>query len=279
MLNQEFKEFCNRSDFENVKLLPKILESTIDSLSKIIIKKDFSITLHPFFKKTLNENPKLAEKLFWKDIDERINFISTLMCLKSESLLDGLTYSFNSKNFLLSIVIARSLFENAAVFYQYQWKIINTYKDWQQDPKKYLGPDFKNKDVISKEMEDFLILFSHGTRDETLLGINKDWKQKNILNYFDYWSKNKDFGSVRRTYEFLSDFCHPNALSNMIFQVLAMEDDKFLHTRFDKNQKDSVLLFMGELADSIEKSCLVMLNGINELQKINFSGILEEHSN
>tara|TARA_Y100000310_G_scaffold31345_1_gene29725 strand:+ start:231 stop:1076 length:846 start_codon:yes stop_codon:yes gene_type:complete len=281
MFNEAFLEYCRNHNDSSIKNLTSVIETTLKYLENKDYKSNFKISHHNFFEKLMMEDTKKAEQLFWTEIDERTQFVRSLIIIKFSLLIKQLIPAFNSMNFYAAVILTRSMFENAAVFYKYQWTLLINYSKWNKEGLGNL-PDSIEGIRISKDLENFLIKFSHGTRNKSLIKIGKElhgkkaenWYNDNILDYFDFWAANKDFSLVRDDYDYISDICHPSALSNMMFQINGKEEDNFLYTKFDKDVSKSLLEFMPVIASAIIQSCAVVNNGVEQLEKINFSSLL-----
>lgn len=128
MLDKNFRELCSASDSKEIKKLPEKIEKTIKFL-ELIPKVDFSIYDIEEFKKLMEKDPYQGMLLYWKEIDNRIEFLWKTMAYKSLSLLRGITDLINKNNLLPAIILTRSLFENAAVLHYYLWRIIPTFNE------------------------------------------------------------------------------------------------------------------------------------------------------
>jgi len=184
MFDEKFLKICSQHPDDNVKTLPENIIKTINFLEKIPKNVQFTITSLSLFKEMLKKDLHTGMFLYWKEIDNRIKFLWMTMAYKTLSLLKGIVELINQKNFLPALILTRSLLENASVFHYYLWKIIPIYNKIIKDPmfRKIAKKEIQGI-YISTELEDLLILYSHGTNLRELINLNKKWKQKHRRIY------------------------------------------------------------------------------------------------
>jgi len=137
---------------------------------------------------------------------------------KGTKICEGLIDAYNNQNYLVWIILTRSLVEYSAVFYYYHNKV----KQLQLD-----GPHFKGSQL--ETFENLMLQYARGTRfnwDELLRG-DMDSLAKtfdsvidapnavNVLTAIKHLAK-KDtrFRQMEVAYAMLSDFAHPNMASH-----------------------------------------------------------------
>jgi hypothetical protein len=118
-------------------------------------------------------------------------------------LADGCTREWNCQNFLCAIVIARAAMESAALFLDFEDRILA-----MCDASDLAGID------------KLLMHVTHATRLEHWLAdypaaMQTELKAINVLTMIDRLDKNKLEGA-RRFYDYLSEMCHPNSLGQYL---------------------------------------------------------------
>lgn len=270
MFNEKFLKICQQHSDNNVKSLPENIKQTINFLEGVQENAQFIFTSLSSFKEILEKDSYSAMFLYWKEIDNRIRFLWITMAYKTLSLLKGIVNLINQKNYLSALILTRSLLENAAVFHYYLWKIIPTYNKIMKDP---MFQKIAKKEVqgvyISSELEDILILYSHGTNLKEWTELNSKWKQKRIGEYMKFFDSNKEYPEVYKYYSKLCEFVHPNIGTNIIFHKFSYSDNKIEIHSFGREDQN-IGLFLETIAYPINVSCEVIREGIKTLKKVKF---------
>ena len=152
------------------------------------------------------------------------------------------------------------------------WKIIPTYnKICSDDMIKKIIRGEQPGVFISRELEELLILYSHGTRREELIEINGKWNQINILTMIDFLSKNENYTKARKSYDDLCELIHPNIETNLIFSEIHYENDKITINSFKKEQNQNIKMFLELISYPLSISCEIIQTGIQNLKKVNIT--------
>ena len=137
---------------------------------------------------------------------------------KMTKLTEGLIHSYNSQNYLVWAVLARSSIEYSAVFYYFLKKL---------EQFKLSGPAFAGTHL--QGFEDLMIQYAHGTRfnwQDLMMGnretltksFAKDESRPQSINVLTAIQKLKGrderFKDIELAYSMLSDFVHPNMASH-----------------------------------------------------------------
>jgi len=192
MLNKEILELCKKNANKKIRSLPKELEDFSKFLNLSPNTYQLFLSTPKFFEEIIKKDFSMGNWLYWKEMDERIRFLCISLSYKSEAIFREIINSINSFNFLPAIILIRSFLEHAAVIHYYLWKIIPLYNKINSDKniQKIIKGELKGI-FVSEELEDLLILYSHGTRKSDLVSINEKWMQKNVLTMIDFLSKIK----------------------------------------------------------------------------------------
>jgi len=86
-----------------------------------------------------------------------------------------------------------------------------------------MNDNYNNYDEYIKthiELEPYFKLANRGTRIPVLLDHPDAGEAKSILYAIDFISQRKEYSSIRKDYDLLCDFVHPNVMSNKIFSVI-----------------------------------------------------------
>jgi hypothetical protein len=268
MLNGEFMRFCKESEDVTIKSLPDSIIALSEFLSSL--PKDFQVVISDVdsFKELFSKDYRSGNWLYWKEMDERIKLLWNTAHFKCNSVLQEIINSINHNNFLVTIILVRSLLEYAAILHYYCWKIVPTYHDTFSNPdiKKIISGEIKGV-FTCKELEDLLILYSHGTRKNELISLNEKWKAVHIQTRITFLSKNKDYNKAEEYYNELCEYAHPNQGTNRIFSDIEYKQDKFYISSFTKEQKQNLNSFLELIAYPLGISCHIIQNSIDLLMK------------
>ncbi len=273
-LNSEFIRICkDSSDFE-VQRLPKNIDETLSYLSSLPNKTNFKFSDPNYFKEIFTQDVYKGMKLYWKEIDERIKLLWQTMGLKGFHLLNGIVKCINTRNYYSASILVRALLENAAVFHYYLWKIIPTYNDFRSDT--ILKKKITNREVmgviVSRELENLLIKYSHGTKMKDIVKVKKEWEQERISTFMNFLSKNKKYKNAYKFYSILCEIAHPNFGSILAFYDHGAGTNIYTEVSFSKSQ--NVQFFLNTSAYPINISCEILKEGINSIRDISFYKIL-----
>jgi hypothetical protein len=270
MLDPEFLKTCESSSVEEIRELPSIIAQTFDFLKFSLPNKiTLTITDIKYFEGLMEKDYREGVIIYWKEIDERIKFLWQSIALKGFSLLKNIVVCINSKNYFPALISTRALLENIAVFHYYIWKIVPTYNEFMKNKNRILIIKGEHEGIIiSSELEELLILYTHGTRLKELTEVRKEWKQKSISEYIKFLSKNKSYTKASHYYSILCEIAHPNSGSNMIFYNTPDRDnEKEMH--YFSNQQN-LNFFLKVSAYPLNISCQILKEGIQVLQQIRF---------
>lgn len=158
---------------------------------------------------------------------------------KATKLSEGLIDAYNKKNYLVWVILTRSIVEYSAVFYYYH----NKTKQLEIN-----GPPFKISQL--KGFEDLMIQYAHGTRfnwDNLFTGSLEELAKTyasaleapsavNVLTAVDHLSKRDPrFKQLAMTYAMLSDFAHPNMASHTAVIDMPQHKSSMHHCRMTSN--------------------------------------------
>ncbi|RLD17241.1 MAG: hypothetical protein DRI36_04350, partial [Caldiserica bacterium] len=132
-------------------------------------------------------------------------FIWLIIKTKIKYLMDTLIYSLNNDNHLILALISRSLIEHAASL-SYLLK-------WTQSKLEELSglEDYEDINKIIENLCEVYKKIFYGTRFFKKEGLVE---AVNVLTLIDYLSK--EIKDIRKYYDYLSDFVHPNFGSNVL---------------------------------------------------------------
>jgi hypothetical protein len=140
----------------------------------------------------MNKDYRKGVIIYWKEIDERIKFLWQSIALKGFSLLKNIVDCINSKNYFPALISTRALLENIAVFHYYIWKIVPTYNEFMKNKNRILMIKGEYEGIIiSSELEELLILYTHGTRLKELTEVRKNGSKKVYLSTLNFYQKIK----------------------------------------------------------------------------------------
>jgi hypothetical protein len=270
MLDPEFLKTCESSSVEEIRKMPSIITETFNFLKFSLPNKiTLTITDIKYFEGLMNKDYRKGEIIYWKEIDERIKFLWQSIALKGFSLLKNIVDCINSKNYFPALISTRALLENIAVFHYYIWKIVPTYNEFMKNKNRILMIKGEYEGIIiSSELEELLILYTHGTRLKELTEVRKKWKQKSISEYIKFLSENKSYTKASHYYSILCEIAHPNSGSNMIFyNICDRDNEKEMH--YFSNQQN-LNFFLEVSAYPLNISCQILKEGIKVLQQIRF---------
>lgn len=195
---------------------------------------------------SIEEHNEIAEKgnlteasmYLFSDAFNLLKFFFYTNIYKPTNITKGLIQAYNSQNYLVWIILSRSLLEYSAIFHYYKKKI---------DELNIQSTSIKFSEL--QEFEKILLKFVHGTRfnwqsltqgkiEELPKESSENYTSAvNVLTAIEHLKKRDSrFKDVKFAYDMLSDFSHPNMAS---------------HTT------------VVEMPESEEKSCIVNINPSN----------------
>ena len=210
----------SRGYYENEKGTLPDLEK-IEEIYDILLKFPQSDKMQFF---SVEEHTKIAEKdnliessmYLFSDAFNMLKFFFYTNIYKPTNLTKGLIQAYNSQNYLVWIILSRSLLEYSAVFYYYKKKICEL--------------NIQSTSIKFSELQEFekiLLKFVHGTRfnwqsftQGKLEELPKEDSENhtsavNILTAIEHLRKRDTrFKDVKFAYDMLSDFSHPNMASH-----------------------------------------------------------------
>jgi hypothetical protein len=272
MWDKEFFKACESSSNAQISRLPDTLQLTLKFLSNLPDKINLTFMITEHFEKLFKADTRTAMIVYWEEIDERIKFVWQSMGLKGYSLLCNMVDCINSKNYYPALVLLRALLENVAVLRYCSRKIAPLYaKVIKED---LLGKMVRGKlghtVVLSKELEDLLINYSHGTTLKELTRFQKKWQAKRISEYIDFLSQDKSYSLISEHYSFLCQVAHPSIGSTLVFYNNGhVVDKKEVH---DYSRDQDLVFFLKSSAFPLNVCCDVLLQDIEELQETRFTG-------
>lgn len=265
----DFLEHCKFSSNNETRNLPELLQRTRRFLSSI--PKEFceEYMQKKLYDKLLKKDFSTGIIVYWQEIDERIKFLRWSTGLKTLSLLEDIVTCINSKNYFPAIISTRALLENVAVLHFCFCKINVVYE-------KVIKTDIIGKiarkeirgAVVSEELENLLIKYSHGTTLKELIKIQEKWKQTRISEHIRFLSRNRNYRKASRYYSLLCQVAHPSFGSTWVFYYGGkVEDGKELHY-FRKKQ--SLNFFLAIASYPLNISCKILRDEIPKLENIKF---------
>lgn len=187
--------------------------------------------------------------------------------LRVKLILKALSGAFNDRNYLAWTLLCRSAVEHCAVFSHYKTKL---------DQKQMQRGRFSTVDL--EEIETVLKEYVQGTRydwKELLEGKDPGEPKKtfpnavNVLTAIDRLARcDTGLRDVRRMYDLLSDFCHPNMGSHMLVTGVPAggRDDVIIVTEVPEAPRGEFV--MVATLPVVTACCRWMLELVGELEKI-----------
>lgn len=266
---QEFLKTCKSSSDKNITSLPHLLQQTLEFLSSLPGEIRLEFTQTEQFKKLFKMDKCTGMIIYWEEIDERIRFLWQSMGLKGLSLMDNIVACVNSKNYFPALISTRALLENVSLLHYCLFKIEAVHNEITKSD--IIGKIIRreiNSVVLSSELEDLLIRYSHGTTLKELIEIQNKWKQERISKYIRFLSKNKSYAKTSEYYSFLCQIAHPSFGSNWAFHFRSyLAGKKEIH---DFSKKQDLEFFLKVSAYPLNVSCEMLKNDIEQLRKIKF---------
>ncbi len=150
-------------------------------------------------------------QIYWSDVFHSVSAAEQFFYRRSHTLLNSSYNALISNDFLSSSILTRSLLEVC------MWNVFhsaifdNCVKGINKNPQKYV--------LEAPEMQDSLLKLIWGTNEK---GVIDEVKQHKVFKIFDEVVKavKGDNGvkiDIEKTYDFLSEFVHPNVEGNNIF--------------------------------------------------------------
>ena len=237
---EEFLRLCAASNNEVIVKLPDTISHAIDYLKSLPLEIDEKYMQNKHFEKLLRVDQTAAMIVYWEEIDERIKYLWKSIGLRGNSLLENVVSCVNSKNYYPAAISTRALLENCAYLHFCLMKILPMYTKWtNQDVFGHIIRKEVKRLVISGELENLLILFSHGTTLRVLTSNHPKWKQEGISKYIKSLSEEKGYEDINDYYSLLCQIAHPSIGSNLIFLTKGYFSGNYevYHFRKDQNAK------------------------------------------
>lgn len=264
-----FLKNCKVDSNNEIRDLPELLQQTLNFLSSQ--PKEFceEYMQAKLFDRLLKEDYSTGVIVYWQEIDERIKFLWNTTVLKALSLLKDIVACINSKNYFPAIISTRALLENAAVLHFCLSKINIAHA-------KLMNTDLIGKIVrkelsgvvVSRELEDLLIKYSHGTTLKELIKIQKKWKATRISEYIKFLSRDKNYGKASEYYSLLCQIAHPSFGSTWVFYYGGdVVDGKEIHCFRKKQNLD---FFLNVASYPLNISCKILIDEIPKLRDVKF---------
>ena len=267
---QKFLKTCESSSDKEIRSLPALLQQTYEYLSSLPTEINEEYMLAKKFERLMKEDYATGIIVYWKEIDERIKFLWQSIGFKGLSLLEDIVACVNSENYYPALVLARALLENVAVLHYYLYKIKIAYSKVIETDVigKVIRKEIKAL-VVSEELENLLIKYSHGTTLKKLIKIQEKWKQTRISKYINFLSENKKYTKASDYYSFLCQIAHPSFGSTWVFHKKSyIVDEKEIH-KF--SNKQNLNFFLEVSSYPLIISCKILKDEIEQLRNIMFT--------
>jgi len=246
-----------------------LLQQTLRFLSSL--PKEFceEYMKKEIFDRLYKEDYSTGVIVYWQEIDERIKFLWQTTGLKALSLLKDIVTCINSKNYFPALISTRALLENVAVLHFCLCKIDIAYaKIVKTDILGKIERKEISGVVVSKELEDLLIKYSHGTTLKELIKIQDKWKQTRISKYVKFLSRDENFRKASDYYSLLCQVAHPSFGSIQIFYYGGnVVNGKEIHCFGTKQSLD---FFLKIASYPLNISCEILADEIPKLRNIKF---------
>jgi len=165
--------------------------------------------------------------------------------------------------------LARALLENVAVLHFCFCKINIAYTRVMKTDiiGKIVRKEISGV-VVSEELENLLIKYSHGTTLKELIKIQEKWKQTRISEYIRFVSRDKNYRKASRYYSLLCQVAHPSFGSTWVFYYGGeVVNGKELHYF---GTKQSLNFFLAIASYPLNISCKILIDEIPKLGDIKF---------
>src|SRR5271157_6119191 len=265
----EFLKKCHSSTDIEIHKVPESVEQTLRFLRTLPSEFEEKYMLNSHYEKLLRVDKCASQIVYWEEMDKRIAYLWKTMGFRGLALLESFVSCVNSENYYVALLVLRALLENSSLLHSYQLKIKPIYENWaKQDAMGKIIRKEISSLVVSADLEDFLIKYSHGTTLRELIKNRPKWALGSVGKTIKEVSKESGFEDLYYYYSLLCQFAHPSIGSNLIFYKTGKISDSTEVYHFSRKQ--SVALFLETSAYPLNLSCRFMMEDVKELGEIRF---------
>lgn len=254
----------------------------IDQLALAKAKTCYSFMAEDEFAQICRTNLKVGAKLYWNELLARAHLTAMVAILRSRHWIRAIVTAKRDKNLLSFAAAFRGFIESAADASSALGSIPGTFSRDHAQIIRALSGKLEDQFVISKEMEDELIHFSHArhiTKAERS-SVPPSHEAKKVRDYIEVLENGK-VDQVINCYQSLCDLTHPGASSVWMWLTTENGVDVDLTT----TQDDAVIEFyLAEYRETFLQllmfafnPALVTLNVLNycPIKTLHTPGLLE----
>jgi hypothetical protein len=230
-----------------------LLESFIDWLP--VYK--YTYTDNKKYKFMVLNNKRMANKIYWSEILERIHLASTLSLLRHYRWIDGIIGGAKNNNYIVFATSFRGLIESAADSIDALLHVPENIAEHYYEIKSAVKGNL-NEIYILPELEDSLIHFSHA-RARTGKSLHGSHKAKKVRDYITSL-QNSEKGHIHDFYSELCEITHPAFDSLVCFLDVYELKNKTLVTVNKHNEYLYIYNLCNNNAKAIEYILVVSIN-------------------
>lgn len=230
----------------------------IDQLSLAKTKTRYSFMTDDDFARCLRDNPRLGVQRYWNELLARAHLTAIVAILRSRHWISAVVAAKEDKNLLSFAAALRGLIESAADTSSSLGSIPGTFAGDYAQINRALSGKIENQFVISKEIEDELIHFSHArhlTKAE-LTTAPRSHKAKKVRDYVEVLEKGQ-VHQVIACYQSLCDLTHPGASS--VWMWLTSENDVDIELRPEQDES-AIAFYLAEYRDTFLQLLMFSFN-------------------
>jgi hypothetical protein len=268
---EEFLKKCHSSPDIEIHKVPESVKQALTFLRTLPSEFEEKYMLNSHYEKLFRLDKCAGQIVYWDEIDKRIVYLWKTMGFRGLALLESFVSCVNSENYYAAMLVLRTLLENSSLLHSYLVKIKPIYENWvKQDVMgKIIRKEISNI-VVSRELEDSLIKYSHGTTLKDLIKNRPKWALGSVGKNIRETSKESGFEDLYDYYSLLCQFAHPSIGSNLIFYKTGRISDNMEVHDFSRNQ--NVVFFLKASAYPLNLSCKIIMEDVKELDEIRFMG-------
>jgi len=227
-------------DIEKTNELEPKLNQIFDLLEKQPKKIQYKKMETKNWEKLSKRNFKLAQDIYYREINEELNFVWGINSFKAYTLLKTIVRMMNSGEFYPLFSVIRMFMEVSCSFYFCQKLCSSIVSDMNKNIHKY-----RSYLLYSGELENTILQHVRVSRIKSLIKESRTPVEhaETVYTYIDFVSKKPEYKDIRIFYDHLCEYTHPNLFSNEFFAVITKLYEEENGKSF---KRDRISLFPGE---------------------------------
>ncbi len=200
----------------------------IKSITSTLKSYEYEFLEEKAFDKLMKTNQVKAMNIYWREIIMRAHFSAITTLLRSQQWINGAILAYESHNYLSFMATFRGFLESAVDSFDALSSVpIALAENFNTIESIITEKNRTAQIIISKELEDTLIHFSHGKKTKKADNAPDSHKAKTIRDYISSLER-KDSSEIGDCYSELCESTHPAGQSVYVFtEIIDSKSGKF----------------------------------------------------